>query len=692
MPRRRPVTEAHAPDLSVLTGVRSGKRSYYREYRRSDERMQSAVRAMDSISRALVRTVEGPRGLLEEVARAAADHLDAEWTFLALADGHLAGARPRFIAIDAVGVAHIDAAELPAYVTEELLAVRAGRPRDAGDDWVRVPMTLEGDTVGELAAVHRLPEGPEQSDVSVLRILANQAAVSLHTSQQYQAGLALHRRAQQLYDEATAQAQDLAVRTAELRDAETRLHVARQREVIDAERHRIARELHDSVTQYVLSAGMAVEIARGEAEHLGSAGDGINDRLQTAKGLSQQAVEQLRRAIYALHQPHTDTVKTLPELLAEVLRHHSQSFETQLRVEGDVIPLAGRRAPRDRARGRRGALQRRGPRAGQPRHRPAAVPAEPDPGHRLGRRRRRPGRAGPAAAPVAGVVDRRAAPRAGQHRRADGRHGRDDRLPAGAPRRRPRRDATAPPTRRVQPAGAHRRSRIVGKELSPVATLTPAKYDERTDVVGIMLVDDHAIVRQGLRSILEREDDMRVVAEASSAAEAKAVVARSRPQIVLLDLKLSTSSDTEGLDLCADLTSAHPELGVLVLTTFLDENLVLRAVRAGARGYVVKDVDTSALIRAIRDVSRGESAFDARSASAMVRGLNQAETPSARRLTSRETEVLRLLARGMSNRDIGGRLYISETTAKFHVGNILRKLGVSRRAEAVYEASKMGLI
>ncbi len=147
-----------------------------------------------------------------------------------------------------------------------------------------------------------------------------------------------------------------------------------------------------------------------------------------------------------------------------------------------------------------------------------------------------------------------------------------------------------------------------------------------------------------------------VVAEASSAAEAKAVVARSRPQIVLLDLKLSTSSDTEGLDLCADLTSAHPELGVLVLTTFLDENLVQRAVRAGARGYVVKDVDTSALIRAIRDVSRGESAFDARSASAMVRGLNQAETPSARQLTSRETEVLRLLARGMSNRDIGGRL------------------------------------
>src|SRR6187455_2034905 len=103
-----------------------------------------------------------------------------------------------------------------------------------------------------------------------------------------------------------------------------------------------------------------------------------------------------------------------------------------------------------------------------------------------------------------------------------------------------------------------------------MATLTPAKHDERTDVVGIMLVDDHAIVRQGLRSILEREDDLRVVAEASSASEALAVVGRANPQIVLLDLKLSTSSDSEGLELCQELTSKNPEVGVLVLTTFLD--------------------------------------------------------------------------------------------------------------------------
>ena len=212
------------------------------------------------------------------------------------------------------------------------------------------------------------------------------------------------------------------------------------------------------------------------------------------------------------------------------------------------------------------------------------------------------------------------------------------------------------------------------------------------DVVGIVLVDDHAIVRQGLRAVLEREGDLVILGEASSPGEALAVVDRVHPEIVLIDLKLSTSSDSEGLQLCADLSARHPGLGLLVLTTFLDDRLVIQAIHNGARGYVVKDVDTSALVHAIRDISRGESAFDARSAAAMVRGLNATPDAEGRKLTPRETEVLRLLARGLSNRDIGRQLYISETTAKFHVGNILRKLEVSRRAEAVYAASKSGLI
>ncbi|MEP6799200.1 MAG: histidine kinase [Lapillicoccus sp.] len=328
------------PDLAALTGVRSGKGSFYREYVRSDERLQHTVRAMDSISRALVRTIEGPRGLLEEVARAAANHLESRWTLLGLVDGQLPGARPRFVAVGPGGVVEADEERLPVEVRRELRAVRDGLALPSlGSGWVRVPMTLEGEVIGVLSGHHELGDEPEPGDLSVLRILANQAAVSLHTSQQYQSGLAAHRRAQQLHDEATAQAQDLAVRTAELREVEQRLQVAHQRELIDTERHRIARELHDSVTQFVLSAGMAVELARGRAEELGPDASAIVSGLVTAKSLSQQAVEQLRRAIYALHQPHGDTVSTLPELLHDVARHHDRSLDVQLRVEGDVIAL-----------------------------------------------------------------------------------------------------------------------------------------------------------------------------------------------------------------------------------------------------------------------------------------------------------------------------------------------------------------
>ena len=218
---------------------------------------------------------------------------------------------------------------------------------------------------------------------------------------------------------------------------------------------------------------------------------------------------------------------------------------------------------------------------------------------------------------------------------------------------------------------------------------TPAKTATRE--IRLVLVDDHAILRQGLRSVLERESDLVVVGEASSEAQAEAVVRAVQPDVVLLDLKLSAGSEFEGLTLCAKLSAAHPGIGLLVLTTFLDEDLVVRAVHAGARGYVVKDVDTTELVRAIRAIAAGDSAFDSRSAAAVVRSLS-GRTEPRQQLTDREIEVLRLLAAGFSNSKIGEKLYISATTAKFHVSNIMRKLEVSRRAEAVYAASKRGLI
>src|SRR3712207_893783 len=186
------------------------------------------------------------------------------------------------------------------------------------------------------------------------------------------------------------------------------------------------------------------------------------------------------------------------------------------------------------------------------------------------------------------------------------------------------------------------------------------------------------------------------VGEPITAAGALYLIASARPHIVLLDLKLSAGSDVAGLALCGQLTARTPAPGVLVVTTFLDEGLVLEAIRHGARGYVLKDVDAVALVAAIRAVRRGESAFDSHSAAMVVRSLAApAPSPVAATgpdLTAREREVLTLLARGLSNEAIGRELFISATTAKFHVGNVMRKLAVSRRAEAVYAGSKLGLI
>lgn len=217
----------------------------------------------------------------------------------------------------------------------------------------------------------------------------------------------------------------------------------------------------------------------------------------------------------------------------------------------------------------------------------------------------------------------------------------------------------------------------------------PSRSEDR--VVRLVLVDDHAIFRQGLRSILELEADLKVVGEASSESEALTVVRAAEPDLVVLDLNLSAGSEFEGLSLCAKLSAEDEEIGLLVLTTYLDDELVVRAVHAGARGYVVKDVDTTELIRAIRAVDAGDSAFDPRSAAAAVRSMT-GHAGALDLLTGREYEVLCLMAAGLTNAKIGQQLYISTTTAKYHVGNIMRKLRATGRAEAVYNASKNGLI
>ncbi|MEO6472125.1 MAG: histidine kinase, partial [Aeromicrobium sp.] len=311
-------------------------------YIRSDQRMQRTVRAHDSISRTLVRRSEGPRAVLDEIAGAAGEHLFAEWVVMGLFDGQLTSARPRFIALDADGKSFESESELPRAIRRELAAIKTGlsRPKAADDNtWVRVSMTLEGQPVGSLVVLHGLDAAPEPGDYSLLRILANQAAVALHTAEQYQSGLDLHRRAQQLYDEANAQARDLAARTSQLRQTEERLAAAHQRELLDSERHRIARELHDSVSQLVLSAGMSVEIARGDTVNLGEPAEKIALELARAKALTQRAVQQLSDAIYSLHHPvESDAPATLPDILAEMVTHYRPLLDATLTVEGGALP------------------------------------------------------------------------------------------------------------------------------------------------------------------------------------------------------------------------------------------------------------------------------------------------------------------------------------------------------------------
>ncbi len=210
--------------------------------------------------------------------------------------------------------------------------------------------------------------------------------------------------------------------------------------------------------------------------------------------------------------------------------------------------------------------------------------------------------------------------------------------------------------------------------------------------IRILVVDDHTIVRQGLRSILELERDFTVVGEAADAAAAIADTAQLRPDVVLLDLKLSDSAPAEGLDVCATLRDQQPAVRIVVLTTFLDQKLLVGALQRGASGYVLKDVDAVELARIIRTVHRGESGFDGRSARLVVRSLTGQPPAPARLLSERELEVVRLVARGATNVQAARDLFVSESTVKYHLRLAMRKIGAKDRTELVYRAGAQGLL
>ena len=209
--------------------------------------------------------------------------------------------------------------------------------------------------------------------------------------------------------------------------------------------------------------------------------------------------------------------------------------------------------------------------------------------------------------------------------------------------------------------------------------------------ITVLIVDDHAVVRRGLRSFLESEGDIAVVGEAADGAEAIAKVRELRPQVVLMDLVMP---GVDGITAIRQVGQASPGSRVLVLTSFGDEDKLFPSLQAGAMGYLLKDVPAEDLGRAIRSVARGEFLLHPDVAGAVLEDLRAGRTapPSETGLTPRETEVLLLLAKGHSNKEIATGLGITVRTAKAHVSNILGKLQALDRTQAALYAVRQGLV
>jgi DNA-binding NarL/FixJ family response regulator len=208
-----------------------------------------------------------------------------------------------------------------------------------------------------------------------------------------------------------------------------------------------------------------------------------------------------------------------------------------------------------------------------------------------------------------------------------------------------------------------------------------------TGPIRLLVADDHPVVRDGLRGMLAGQPDLQVVGEAADGAEAVALIPRLRPDVVLMDLRMP---GLDGVGAIRKLRATFPNVRVLVLTTFDTDTDVVRAIQAGATGYLLKDTPREELVRAIRAAARGEAVL-APAVATKVLGQLRAPAPAGV-LSARELEVLELVARGASNREVGAKLFISEATVKTHLLHVFEKLGVSDRTAAVTTAIERGLL
>ena len=215
--------------------------------------------------------------------------------------------------------------------------------------------------------------------------------------------------------------------------------------------------------------------------------------------------------------------------------------------------------------------------------------------------------------------------------------------------------------------------------------------------IRVLIVDDQMLMRQGLQTLLDLENDIQVVGQASDGTEAVSVVAHTKPDVVLMDVRMPRLN---GVEATRQIRAQTPQTQVIILTTFDDDEYVFEGLRAGAMGYLLKDVSAEDLTDAIRRVARGEALIQPSIARKVVSEFARlgAETkkPDADELldplSERELEILKLIAQGMSNREIAATLFITEGTAKNHISNILSKLGVRDRTQAVLRAQELGLV
>jgi two-component system response regulator DevR len=208
----------------------------------------------------------------------------------------------------------------------------------------------------------------------------------------------------------------------------------------------------------------------------------------------------------------------------------------------------------------------------------------------------------------------------------------------------------------------------------------------------VFLLDDHELVRRGIRDVLWAEEDLTVVGEAATADEALELIPQTKPDVAVLDVRLGDStSDRGGVEVCRDIRSAHPEVACVMLTTFADDDALFASIMAGASGYILKQIRSRELVDAIRRVGRGESLLDP---AVTARVLDRLRHPKEdidplEGLSGQERRILDLIAEGLTNRQIGEAMFLAEKTVKNYVSNVLAKLGMTRRTEAAVYAARL---